>query len=145
MLRLGAAQAGTVGDTRPITFKSPQMHGVSIVYLLLAASGLVVPWFFNLRFLRQGTLWDFLAATCVNDAACSISADVLIAAIAGCIWVVSEARRLRMPHPWVWVVLTFTVAFAFAFPLFLFARERRLRGSRSQQDSSGGERARGHA
>lgn len=110
------------------------MHRVSIAYLMLAASGLLVPWFFNLRFLRQGTIWDFLAATCVNDAACSISADVLIAAIAGCIWVVNEAKRLRMPYPWLWVLLTFSVAFAFAFPLFLFVRERCLRGSGSPQD-----------
>jgi hypothetical protein len=129
-----AAQLCIVYNARSITFGSPLMHGVSIAYLLLAASGLSVPWFFNLRFLRQGTIWDFLAATCVNDAACSISADVLIAAIAGCIWVVNEAKRLRMPYPWLWVLLTFSVAFAFAFPLFLFVRERRLRGSFAPQD-----------
>jgi len=105
------------------------MSGISIVYLVLATLGLVVPWFFNLRFLQQGTFWDFLAATCVNDAACSISADVLIAAVAGCIWIVSEAQRLGMRHRWLWVLLTFSIAFAFAFPLFLFVRERHLRGS----------------
>ena len=109
------------------------MPGISSAYLVLAFLGLVVPWFFNLRFLQQGTFWDFLAATCVNDAACSISADVLIAAVAGCIWMLSEAKRQGMRHPWLWVLLTFFVAFAFAFPLFLFVRERRIRRNESRE------------
>lgn len=109
------------------------MRGVSSAYLALAVLGLVVPWFFNLRFMQQGTFWDFLAATCVNDAARSISADVLVAAIAGSIWMLSEAKRQRMRYPWLWVLLTFSVAFAFAFPLFLFVRERSMKRNASPE------------
>lgn len=109
------------------------MRGISSAYLALAVLGLLVPWFFNLRFLQQGTFWDFLAATCVNDAACSISADILLAAIAGCLWMLSESKRQRMRHPWLWVLLTFSVAFAFAFPLFLFVRERQIRRNESRE------------
>jgi len=42
------------------------------------------------------------------------------------IWLVIEARRLKIPYRAAYLVMTFALAIAFAFPLFLFARERAL-------------------
>ena len=98
----------------------------AVFYLVMALVGLIVPWFFNIRFMQQGTLIDFIVATWVNDATRSIGVDLLAAAAAGCVWMGSESKRLGMRRGWVWTVLTFTVAFGFAFPLFLFVRQRHL-------------------
>jgi hypothetical protein len=45
------------------------------------------------------------------------------------IWMVYEARKLKIRHWWVFIPLTFLVALAFSFPLFLFFRERRIRST----------------
>jgi hypothetical protein len=87
-----------------------------------------LPWYFNLRFLAAaGNLLGFLRAGFANPAVASVTVDIMIASVAFLIWMVMEARRLRMGHWWVYVVLTFSVAFACAFPLFLMMRQRRLR------------------
>jgi hypothetical protein len=90
------------------------------VYLALALAGGVLPWLANLAFLREhGSSFDvglFVALANANPAAQSVT-----------IWMVSEARRLRMRGlPWV-LLSCVTIAFAFGAPLFLHLRERRLR------------------
>jgi hypothetical protein len=101
-----------------------------IVYLALAVLGLILTWTFNLRFMEEsGGAFDavaFVRAGYVNNAAASLSNDLLIALATFLVWSFAEARRLHMRHWWVVPVLCFGVAFAFAFPLFLFFRERRL-------------------
>lgn len=101
-----------------------------IVYLVLAALGLILTWTFNLRFMQEsGGAFDvvaFVKAGYVNPAAASLGNDLLIALATFLVWSFAEARRLHMRHWWAIPVLCFGVAFAFAFPLFLFFRERRL-------------------
>jgi hypothetical protein len=107
-----------------------QLTPRQIVYLVLAAAGLVLTWTFNLRFMAEsGGAFDavaFVKAGYVNPAAASLSNDLLVALATFLVWSFAEARRLRMRHWWAVPVLCFGVAFAFAFPLFLFFRERRL-------------------
>lgn len=105
--------------TRPILY----------LYALLTLLGLVVPWYFNVEFIRAhgGFTWSaFVAEALSVPAARSIGADISIACVAFSVWMVREARRLGMRHVWVYLALIFVVAFAFACPLFLFMRERRL-------------------
>jgi hypothetical protein len=52
--------------------------------------------------------------------------DLLVAFLAGAIFMIAEGRRLGMRRSWVLVVLSVVLAFAFAFPLFLLLRERVL-------------------
>ncbi|MFN9637086.1 MAG: DUF2834 domain-containing protein [Synechococcaceae cyanobacterium] len=101
------------------------------VYLALAVAGGVLPWLANLAFLRDhGPSFDlglFVALANANPAAQSLSRDLAVGATAVTIWMVSEARRLRMRGlPWV-LLSCVTIAFAFGAPLFLHLRERRLR------------------
>ena len=101
-----------------------------IFYGTFAALGAVVPWYFNLRHMRESgqrlTPQAWLAGGFINPLSGSITSDFLIGTIPVLVWMVVEARRLRMRHWWVYVVTTFLVAFAFACPLFLLMRERRL-------------------
>jgi len=101
------------------------------LYLSLAIAGAVLPWLANWEFIQtHGAAFDlgsFVQLANANAAARSLSRDLLIGASAVTIWMVSEARRLRM-RGLAWVLLScVTVAFAFGAPLFLYLRERRLR------------------
>jgi hypothetical protein len=103
-----------------------------MVFALTAVIGVFVTWYFNLQFMVQTggfSLPQFLAATYVNDAAASISNDLLVVVFTFLFWSYSEARRLGMKRWWLYVLLTFSIAIAFAFPLFMFMRERAIENS----------------
>jgi hypothetical protein len=100
------------------------------IYLALAAAGAILPWLANWSFLQEyGPSFDlglFVRLANANAAARSLSRDLLVGASAVTLWMVLEARRLRM-RGLLWVLLScVTVAFAFGAPLFLYLRERRL-------------------
>ena len=56
----------------------------------------------------------------------SLAADFWIGSTASLVWMVIEARRLKMKLWWAFIPLTFMIAWACALPLFLFLRERHL-------------------
>ncbi len=103
-------------------------------YALFALAGAVVPWYFNIRHMRETgellTPQQWLAGGFINSLTGSITTDFLIGTIPVLVWMVVEARRLGMRHWWFYVVTTFLVAFAFSCPLFLLMREIRLRAIR---------------
>jgi Protein of unknown function DUF2834 len=94
-------------------------------YGLASAVGLVGTWYFNLRY--DGEV-SYLAAWFANAASSSAAVDLLVAFVAGSVFMVVEGRRLRAP--WAYPVAGLVVAFAFAFPLFLLLRERALDADR---------------
>jgi hypothetical protein len=109
-----------------------------IFYGLFALTGAIVPWYFNIRFMVEAqeplTPHRWVAAGFETTLMGSITTDFLIGTTPVLVWMVIEARRLKMRHWWVYIVTTFLIAFAFACPLFLLMRERRLRALR--QDSA---------
>jgi hypothetical protein len=113
------------------------------VYGAFAAAGAVVPWYFNVRYMRESgellTPQAWLAAGFVTPLAGSITSDFLIGTIPVLLWMAVEARRLGMRHLWVYLVTTFLVAFALTCPLFLLMREVRLRELRRAASPRGGE------
>ncbi len=100
------------------------------VYLFLAVIGAVLPTLSNIEFIKQyGPEFDiskFIELANVNSAAQSLSRDLFIGASAITIWIVSEARRLKMRNLWLVFLSMFLIAFACAAPLFLYLRECRL-------------------
>jgi hypothetical protein len=104
-------------------------------YGAFAVAGAIVPWYFNIRHMRQSgemlTPQGWIAGGFINPLAGSITSDFLIGTIPVLIWMVVEARRLGMRHWWFFVISTFLVAFAFSCPLFLLAREVKLRQARA--------------
>lgn len=104
-----------------------------IVYGAFAAAGAIVPWYFNILHMRQSgqmlTPQSWLAGGFINPLTASITTDFLIGTTPVLLWMILEARRLRMRHWWFYVVTTFLVAFAFSCPLFLLMREMRLQSN----------------
>lgn len=97
---------------------------LALVYLGLAVVGLIGTWWFNALAIMQ--MRDYIGDLMTSGpAVSSFTVDLLIVAIAGSIFIVVEARRLRMRLGWLYVVGAAVIAFAFAFPLFLAMRERR--------------------
>jgi hypothetical protein len=98
---------------------------LSLTYLALAIAGLIGTWIFNALAIVQ--LRDYLGDLVTSGpAVSSITIDLLVVALAGCVFIVVEARRLRMRRAWLYIVLSGVTAFAFTFPLFLAMRQRRL-------------------
>lgn len=110
------------------------MTPLMVFYGVFAAAGAVIPWYFNIRHMRESgellTPQAWFAGGFVSPLTGSITSDFLIGTIPVLVWMVVEARRLGMRHLWFYVVTTFLVAFAFACPLFLLVREVRLRANR---------------
>lgn len=97
------------------------------VYGALSLIGLVGTWSFNLAFFAEGGT-DYLGGWFANPASSSAAVDIIVMAIAACIVMVVEGRRIgfRPVGLVLLVVLSFVIAVAFTFPLFLALRERAL-------------------
>ena len=104
---------------------------LAITWLVLAIGGLVGTWTFNTLAIIQmrDYIGDWVGS---GPAVSSLTVDLLVVAVAGCILIVVESRRLGMKRAWLYIVLSGLTAFAFTFPLFLAMRERALRTRESQ-------------
>lgn len=87
-----------------------RVRPLMLFYGAFAAAGAIVPWYFNLRHMRESgamlTPQGWVAAGFANSLASSITSDFLIGTIPVLIWMVIEARRLGMRHWWIYVVTT---------------------------------------
>ena len=103
---------------------------LAVFYGLFCIPGAIIPWYFNLRHsFANGALLtpaELIAGGFVTPLASSLTSDFLIGTIPVLVWMVVEARRLKMRHGWAYILLTFLIAFAFACPLFLMLREMKL-------------------
>lgn len=105
------------------------------LYTGLAVAGLVGTWWFNVRSITAGE--DYLAGWFANAAASSAAVDVIVVALAACLFFVLEGRRLHLRLTWLLVPMTFVVAVAFTFPLFLALRERHIQRAQTDLDGPG--------
>jgi len=99
------------------------------VLLVLALLGLVLPWWFNLRFLAGGgslAPGAFFGAAFANPLTTAITLDVYLAALAFCIGVAQDADA--GPRRWWALPLTFGVGLCFALPGYLWWRSAPRRG-----------------
>jgi hypothetical protein len=102
----------------------------AVLYLILAIAGLVGTWYFNITAIVEQR--DFLGEWFGSGPSVgSLGIDLAVVAVAAIVFMVAEARRLRMRGIVIYLVLVPLVALAFAFPLFLCARERRLNRNRA--------------
>ncbi|MDP9142350.1 MAG: DUF2834 domain-containing protein [Pseudomonadota bacterium] len=101
-----------------------------IGYALIGALAFVGSWGNILDSLAQqgfiqGTL-QFWTEVLVNGPSRFITVDILFLTLAIAVWMVLEARRLKMPGIWLYLIFGALVAISLAVPLFLIHRERRL-------------------
>jgi len=113
------------------------MRPLILVYAVCAVAGLVVPWYYNLEYIRQSQIIpavaDYFRDGTATPLAASLTWDLLITASAGSVFMVMEMRRLKMRYIWLYVAGSFLIAFAFVLPLFLLNRERVLERTRNPE------------
>lgn len=118
--------------------KDAKVSALVVFYGICALAGLVVPWYYNLKYMvvegQTFTVQAFVASGFTNTLASSLSSDFFIGSTAVIVWMMVEARRIGMRYRWLYFVLTFAVAFAFACPLFLAMRELRLQRMKAGVD-----------
>jgi uncharacterized protein DUF2834 len=68
----------------------------------------------------------FWQDTLVNSSSRFITVDLLFLGLTVIVWMVLEARRLKIPGVWLYVVAGLLVAISLTVPLFMIQRERRL-------------------
>ena len=109
---------------------------LAVSWLVIAIAGLVGTWTFNVLAIVQ--MRDFIGDV-VNSGptVSSLTVDLLVVAVAGCILIIVEARRLGMKRAWLYIVLSGITAFAFTFPLFLAMRERAIAARAISVDAPG--------
>ena len=94
------------------------------VYLILSIIGLVTAWIFNGLAVMNNE--DYAGAWFGSAVDWVLSADFTVVVIAVVVFMISEARRLKMRRVWLYIVLSGITAMAFTFPLFMAMRERKL-------------------
>ena len=100
-----------------------------VVYAIVAVLALIGTWGNNLPYVHLGFLGGnvaFWVDTLANPASRSITIDLFFLFLAAFIWMVLEARRLRMRGVWLYLVFGLLVAVSVAVPLFLINRERAM-------------------
>lgn len=100
-----------------------------VVYALTALLALVGTWGNNLAYLDAGFVGAnraFWMDTLANPASRSITADLFFLLLAVFVWMVLEARRLRMRGVWLYLLFGTFIAISVTVPIFLINRERAL-------------------
>ncbi|GAB4083992.1 hypothetical protein GCM10028784_06220 [Myceligenerans cantabricum] len=109
-------------------FHTRHRLALSITWFVLALAGLVGTWAFNLAFIADPQGLGYVEGWFANAASSSAAVDIIVVAVASCLFMLAEGARLGWAR-WVWVLvpLSFAVAVAFTLPLFLGLRELALR------------------
>lgn len=94
------------------------------VYLVLSIVGLVTAWVLNALAVLNNQ--DYAGAWFGSAVDWVLSADFTVVAIAVVVFMISQARRLKMKRVWLYILLSGVTAMAFTFPLFMAMRERQL-------------------
>jgi len=99
------------------------------IYGLLAMVALLGTWSQNFAFMAlpdNGGAVGFIRAAFVNPASASLAIDLLVVAIAACVWMLAEAQRLGIRFVFLYIVLSVLIGISVMFPLFLIARQLKL-------------------
>lgn len=112
-------------------------RALSVGYLVAAAVAFVATQASLVaHFADGGGLVDFVTDPLETPAGVFFGIDLLAVAVVALVFMLVEARRIRLPRVWIYVALTFVVAISVSLPLFLFARQRHLGGATADQGAA---------
>jgi hypothetical protein len=103
-------------------------------YATVSVVALWATWSNNIAFFQQpdnGGLMGFLKGGYANPAAASLSNDLFMLGAAVAMFMITEAKRLRIRFVWGYIALSFAIAVSVMFPLFMLARQLKLEAERS--------------
>lgn len=99
---------------------------ITRTFQALALVGLVVTWYFNLRYFQSGGSLAparFWGDAMVNPLTSAITVDVYLSALAFAVWVWRETAPVSRWRAAGWIALCFGVGLVVALPLYLARRE----------------------
>lgn len=98
------------------------------LYIVLAALGILAPYYFLFRFLGASgfNISLLIEQLFANDISTFFAVDLVISILVFWVWMTAEANKLKMENWWLYVLASLTVGLSFALPLFLYFRERKL-------------------
>jgi uncharacterized protein DUF2834 len=101
-----------------------------VVYAVIGVVAFAGTWGNVLGLVAEEGFWAgtirFWQDTLVNGSSRFITIDLLFLGLAVVVWMVLEARRLRIPGVWLYVVAGLLIAISLTVPLFMIQRERKL-------------------
>ena len=106
-----------------------QRKTLCFIYGVVAVLALIGTWGNNIAYMDRGFLGAnlrFWQDTFANPASRSITVDLFFLGLAVLVWMVLEARRLRMRGVWLYLVFGMLIAISVTVPIFLINRERVL-------------------
>ena len=106
-----------------------QRKTLCVIYGVISFLAFIGTWGNNIGYMDRGFLGAnlmFWQDTFANPASRSITVDLFFLGLAISIWMVLEARRLRMRGVWLYLIFGILVAISVTVPIFLINRERAL-------------------
>jgi len=101
-------------------------------YLIASILGIILPYFFLIRFITENG-FNLLLLTrqmFASPTAGFFSIDVILSSLVLWVFVFSEGRRLGMKNLWVYILANLMVGVSLALPLFLYVREGKMQNTR---------------
>lgn len=103
-----------------------------LAYLILAAIGFILPYYFLISFLtthgfNPRLFFSQLFGTPIST---FFAVDLLISCVVFMLFLRQEAERHAMKRQWIYWISLLTVGLSFALPLFLWARETQISASK---------------
>lgn len=98
---------------------------IRYLYLVLAIAGVALPMsqFIPATIAGEFTLTTMFEQLSATQTVLGFTLDLTVAALAGVLFIVVEAIRLKIKLAWIAVAGTFLIGFSFGLPFFLFLRE----------------------
>ncbi len=94
-----------------------------VIYGLIGLIAFVGTWGNMLGVLRGQGFWGgtikFWQDVLVNEASRFLTVDILFLGLAIVLWMLLEARRLKIPSVWLYVIFGLFIAISLAVPLFI--------------------------
>ena len=110
----------------------------STIYLILAIVGAVLP---LSQFVPAAMQGEFSVAAMIQEMTATrtltgISLDLMVAAITGMVFIVSEGIREKIQGYWIAIVGTVFIGFSFGLPFFLFLWQRKREIAQGTQSAA---------
>lgn len=102
------------------------MTTVRLIYLALAIAGTILPMFYFVRWFGDMGLsgGPLMAAWTANDAVTGLAWDLVVSAVALCVFIIAEIAVRRDYWLLICIPATFAVGVSLGLPLYLFLRSR---------------------
>lgn len=111
---------------------------LKITYLFLSITGALVPYYFFIRFLLDNGLNFelFISQLFSNNISTFFAVDVLISAIVLIIYILLDAKNLKIKYYFIPIFGTLCIGVSFGLPFYLYLKESQKNNSQTAPTKS---------